>query len=1559
MIRTAEQAALTNRALKAIPDVSSALPEEQRPLFRAFCAEVLGQLRTPYVARHGAENLPRKLIGLFKLFYERPGDTIRATVRHIGGRSVVVRTTVCDQPFVVNTVRLLVRTMGGQYEAGFNAIIEVTRDERGRVVTIGEGERESVIQVEAEGIGKDRTELAEAQLCANLRLARSMVRDFVEMSAEVERLAARFERLARRQPERAESFRETAEFLQWLLADNFVFMGLVEEDLRLGVERPELADVWSPGTHDRWADAAWGDMPLRVRKGDCESPVHRSGRVDEILVRVPDETGAHARDMILRGLFTYRAVTQPSRTVPVLRRVLTQILRVDDSLPGSWDYKGLANVFDSLPTEFLFTASAEEISRMVNRVRDAEREQEARVYVVQNLHGANVAFALAAMPKSQYSDALRQRMQRRLERALGSTYCDHGLFVGRFDTVLVHFYMTGAQVLPEEEIERLCEELIQLATPWESLVYSALYKAWGEAVADRLIARYGKAFDDQYTTHATAEQTLRDVENLEAVSAARPVVAGTFVDRKGRLSLRLYQRGDLTLTAMLPVLADFGLVIQNQYADTVRPADGSIAGIDTFRVKGVWGLENGQINAHHTALCEGIEAVFADKMESDQLNRLLLRARLSWREVDLLRTYKRHARQLGLHLSHERCREILLAHPSSAARLVRYFRTRFDPDFEGDREAAMAAVVEEIQDGLRRIDNHDDDLLIRSIYDLMVASLRTNFFQVHSDGAHYISVKIDHDLLEWVPRPKLKYEVYVHHAELEGVHLRGGKFARGGIRWSDRSDFRTEILGLADTQMVKNTLIVPEGSKGGFFMKRSIADWAERRRKADELYTFLMRGLLDITDNLVGGRVVRPDRVVAYDDDDPYLVVAADKGTAHLSNTANAIARHYGFWLDDAFASGGSHGYDHKAVGITARGAWVCVRRHFREMGIKPEESEFTCVGIGDPSGDVFGNGVIEYPTMRLLAAFNHRHIFLDPNPDPARSYVERKRLFDAALGWEHYDTSLISEGGGIFERHAKSIPLSPQVKKMLGVLQDEASADSVIRKLLRMPVDLLWNGGIGTYVKASHETHRQVDDVTNDGCRVNADELRCKAVGEGGNLGFTQAARIEYALRGGRLNTDAVDNSGGVDMSDHEVNLKILLAAPLRDGRLSVEERNAFIEELTDEIAEQVLANNDNNARQISLDRARSVVDPMPFGRAIDWVCRESGLSREALRLPSDAVIAKRAEAGQGLTRPELSVVAAHVKMRVYKALLGSDTSIIPDFDQRVLRYFPARVHERYAADISEHMLHQAIGLTASLNEVVADNGATFFPTLIELTSAHPTRILAATLQVSEALGLPEIRTRLGASGAPLEACYEAWRHVSNGLLGLLSSWLAPGAEPPGADCLAKIGEVLRSMARSRHKTTNGAEEARQALIKRRVPKALASRCVAMGNLSLAREIATCQKIHGDKTRDAVVRYLAIGKASRVLGAIHALEAHRASGRWDPLATGILRNRYFKLLATLVEKVEVGHELRLSVDRAAHQLYWNKLKTQADALDAILGDAPDLGAFLVAEERIRAFLLR
>ena len=1551
-----DRARTVRNVLKAAEAVKPKIAKKDVGLFENFCAGVAEQLRAPFLERHGESGVPGCIRGTFDWIRDREPGAILVQVLPNGESRCLVQTCMRDQPFIVDTVRLLVQAYGARVETGFNAVLRIERSKAGKVHEIGGAESglESVLQLEVEGLDPADHDAFTQRLENNLCLARAMVRDFSKIVGVLEDLSDRFEALARSESEESERYRETAAFISWLLSDNFVLMGLVSEEGQYGFQREALRLIWPEVEQKDFAPGAWSDLPIRVRKSTQESPVHRSGRIDEVSIRVPGASG-ESQSVLIRGMFTFRAVSQPSRQVPVLRKVLNTILDSDLSLPGSWRYKGMANVFDTLPTEFLFTASLQQIEEIIDRVLDAEAEQEVRAHMVQNADG-EVNFVLAAMPKTQFSDALRSDMQKLLTHTTGATYVDNGLFVGRYDTVLTHFFLTGSVRLKQEALDALHERLIKMGTPWHRRLHSVICQNDDEALADALTDRYQEAFEPLYIQRVSPERSRGDIAYLETLSAERPLAADLFEDESGRINLRLYQIGDVRLTDILPVLDNFGLVVQNQFADAVKPSCGSHYTIDTFRILTD---DHAGLLERREDLIEGVEAVFSGQVENDGLNKLIVGAGLSWAETDLFRAYIGYNRQLGRAFTNAHTLEILLAHPALVKQLSEFFGARFDPCQKSGRKKRVDGCLREIEAGLRDIRDRDEDMLFRNLNDLMNATMRTNFFR-EDRIAHYISFKVDHDLIPDIPEPKLKYEIYVHHAEMEGVHLRGGKVARGGIRWSDREDFRTEVLGLVSTQMVKNVLIVPTGSKGGFRMKRHIPDRNERRAKADELYTFLIRGLLDLTDNIVGEKVVSPPGVVPVDGKDPYLVVAADKGTAHLSDTANGLSRAYGFWLDDAFASGGSNGYDHKKVGITARGGWQCVRRHFSEMGLEPNKETFTVMGVGDMGGDVFGNGLIEYPTIKLLGAFNHRHIFLDPDPDPAVSYEERMRLFKECGGWDAYNQKLLSKGGGIFERRAKSIPLSPEVKKMLGVLKDELEPEVVIRLLLRLPVDLLWNGGIGTYVKASWEGHRDADDSGNDLLRVNANELRCRSVGEGGNLGFTHAARIEYALSGGRINNDAVDNSGGVDMSDHEVNLKILLTGPVKDGRLSEKKRNKLIEKLTEQIAQQVLMNNHSHSRQLSLDQIRSARNPFPFSRAIQWVSEETGLSLDALGLPDPDTIAKRAELRTGLTRPELAVLGAYVKLRGQQLLDQADPALIPGSDERLMGYFVPEIRKNYGPEIPQHMLADNIKMMSALNEMVEDVGAVPLPLLMDLSDRPMVDIIGAWFRCSQAVGFDALRDSIGNAKAPLETRYQAWVLATDSIFGMLATALGPGQNLPTDEDVAMTLEVLSNLPRRRGRADRTRiEDISNSMSQKGLSATLSSRVANLVDLTIAREIAMIRVEMGDSVRDAIVRYLAIGNASGLLPAIHRIERRRGVGQWDQLAIGILRSRYVSLLRELVLRTPLDSELKLGVDRAIFRLGRGALSSIGKTVDLIVGEGASVGALLVAEERIRAAVLR
>jgi glutamate dehydrogenase len=1456
----------------------------------------------------------------------------------------VVKSQMLDQPFIVDTVLLSLRAFDIGYQAGFNLVLGLGRDKKGKLTSVDDPANplESMIYVVAEPT-EDIDGLQKALTC-RLRLAAAVVEGFKPMTDTIRDTASALMAA----PKRTDSDTEIAGFLRWLLADNFVFMGLIHGKRRLGTAGESVCDLNDLHDLEAWT---CGKRQVAVRKGPTESKVHRAGRMDEICVRLTDGS-----ELKLQGLFTYRAVTQPSRHVPLLRKTLAKMLHDQDCKPSSYRFNGISNVFDSLPTEFLFTTHPDEITQMIDRVLESEQERTARAHILQSTEDGSI-FVLAAMPRGRWSDEVRAEIEGTLIAATGASYCDHGVFVGRYDTMLIHFYLTGCKPLTDQDSADISAEIMEIAAGWIERIHSALIEECGAEKAEALAIRYGHAFEDMYQRMTNPIQAARDIQLLEAVTESTRVLADVYQDDRGRLSLRMYQLHNILLSEMLPILDNFGLVILDQFSDPVSLPDGSLFTIDTFRLQGVRFAEEHIVLEQAHNLIDAIEAAFTGRVTDDGLNQLVLAAAVPWAAVDMIRAYLGYARQLGLRYNKARTEKILLAQPELVRHLWTYFHARFDPELSGDRSKAMAEAAETFDTGVRNLRANDQDVTFRTLFNLVSSSVRTNFYRADRI-AHYISFKVDCSKIKQMPEPRMNVEVYVHHPEMEGVHLRGGEIARGGIRWSDREDYRREIQGLATTQMIKNVLIVPEGAKGGFFLKRSYDDRAVRRAEADRLYTFLIRGLLDLTDNIVDGQTVHPPDVVRHDADDTYLVVAADKGTAHLSDTANAVAQEYGFWLDDAFASGGSNGYDHKACGITARGAWKTTQRHFAEMGIDPYKEEFTTVAIGDPAGDVFGNGVVETQQMKLLAAFNHRHIFIDPNPDISTSFKERLRLFKDVKGWEAYNTALISEGGGIFNRAAKSIVLSPEMKDVLGVMSDELPTDTVIRCILRMPADLLWNGGIGTYVKATDETHQDVGDAANDNLRVNAKELRCKIIGEGGNLGLTQAGRVEYALNGGRINTDAIDNSGGVDMSDHEVNLKILLSAAVAEGSLKTDARNKQLERLTDIVSNLVLDNSDTQGNQLSLDQIRSSRDPLFFSRTIDWVCKQSNTSRTALTLPSDDDLARRAASRKGLVRPELAVLQAHVKAHIFKELMASDPTSIPGFDERVMSYFPAEIRRRFGEYIPKHMLHQSIGMTVLITEVLGDAGVLFYPMLKEWTGASASSITRAWLVAMDMINGHQIRKEIDRCDASFDAKYRAWIDVQYAITGLAALALNPGESQLRNDPTDTIREVLRQLPK-----VQGAAHQEELTkmsgghIGRGIPENIALKIATLSKLTIAREIALAHKPE-DRVSHTIIRYISVGEATGILPALRAMRVEQTSGPWDQVALAILRNRFFVLMRQLYTAIPLGPEVRLGVNRIKRRLIRKgPLSQLTQEVDRLLSSRPDTAMLLVAEERIRGAL--
>lgn len=1531
-------------------------------MFTAFVRVVLDRVRGPFLAQHPPKDILRYLDVAWTVIQRRTPGVVFADVRRAGTRGVHVLSHMDDQPFIIDTVRMQLRRADAGYWSGFHVIFEVERDADGLLTAVGEGSlRESLVLLEADG-GRlvDDLDAATARLRESLLMAQLTVRDFRPMRRAVERVVDRCEALAEHQPDQASQWGETAALLRWLVRENFVFMGAEIDGEALGIQTHD-------GPFHGTIDGPWPEPhppgTVRVRKARQESPIHRAGRIDEILVRFGDDDAAHGTVLFLRGMFTYRGVTQPSRHVPILRGVLREELEQQQAQPGTFRYKGIANVFDSLPTEFLFTTPREAISRMIDLVLDTETQQEvgATVLVAED----DSAFCLVSMPKGSYSEELRREVEDEVQRSLRASYVDHGLFVGRFDTLLLHFYLTGLQRRDEATIQHLVDRIRDLATPWTARLWLELAALHGEAAADKLVDTYGRAFPESYERHTPMPRVAADIDHLEALTDGSPVSADLF-EAGGRLILRVYQARDIHLTALLPVLSHFGLIVRSSEVVPVR-SRGAALEFDTFLLDAD-DATRARLLEHRDVFLDALPAVFDARVDDDPLNALVQTAGLTWREVDVVRAYSRYLRQIGIRLSAPRVMGILLSRPALCAAVVRWFEARFDPERDTDRAVHEAAARAAVFDGLRLLPTHDEDVVFGGLANLVEATVRTNAYR--RDRPHwYLSFKLACGAIRALPGARPLYEIYVHSRELEGVHLRFGRVARGGLRWSDRADFRAEVLGLVTTQQVKNVVIVPEGSKGGFFLREPDADPGARRQQADRLYATFIRSLLDVTDNVVEGEVVPPPRVVRHDEDDPYLVVAADKGTAHLSDTANAISEAYGFWLGDAFASGGSNGYDHKKVGITARGAWVLVRRHFAEMGRDPYREPFTVVGIGDMGGDVFGNGLLESRQTRLRAAFNHVHIFLDPDPDPAASWAERKRLFDVAgreAGWDRYDASVISEGGGVFERASRAIPLSAQAGAMLGLEVEEASPEEVIRAILSMEVDLLWSGGIGTYVKARHETHDDADDRANDRYRVDADMLRFKVIGEGANLSLTSEARRQAASLGVRMNTDFIDNSGGVDLSDHEVNLKILLSGPVRRGELTADARNTLLEALTEEVATQVLVNNDTQGRQISRDRIRSQQDVFPFARAIAFVERTFGVDRATLGLPGDDILASRAARGDGLWRPELATLSAWVKRWAYRELIASGRArSLHGYDAFLRGYFPGEILERFEADVVGHQLADEIAMTVAITRIVGDAGAAFLPMAVETTGRSVFSVCDAMLRAQDLARAYEVRSTLEElrTSVSLQALYKAWVAVDRGCRDVVRFWLSAGQRPPtDAEIEAMLPAVDEVYALQADEVTRRDDAQVRAMVADDVPREVAMMVLKASYLNAALMVWSRAK-HGDVSlRDTAILQIAAARASRLQEVIDRLRVWSATGQWEPIAVSILAQRFVKRLRELVRTLD-GVTGAADVDTLEPVLAETVLADLRAQVDAIVPTDPDrrldLAALLVLEERVSGAIAR
>ena len=1344
----------------------------------AFILQYYAGVAPEDLLERNVEDLTGAAMAYWQFLRQRPPGTSKIRVcnpnlQEHGWQSThtIVEIITEDRPFLVDSVTMAINRRGFTIHLIIHPILRVRRDAEGRLSQIfeanerGEGQLESVIHAEMDQeTDPEILQGLRAELEGVLEDVRIAVLDWPKMCEKLAEAALELEEYP--PPLERKIIEEVKAFLRWIAVGNFTLLGccdheVVEEGGRrtfrtipgasLGVLHEGHRGALSCHLTDlpfQEARLLEDPYPLVLAKSGARSTVHRPAYLDYIGIKRYGAKGEVTGERRLLGLYTSSAYFSNPKAIPLLRRKVEHIIGRSGFPPDSHSGKALLFILETYPRDELIQASEDELFETAIGILHLAERQRVRLFVRRDLNSRFLS-CLVFVPRDRYNTELREQMQTIFRAAFNAEEVEFSISLSESLLARVHFVVHPKPGgLPDYDVREIEAQLIEAARTWEDRLQEALIEAHGEEVGNDLFRRYRDAFPAAYREDFTVRNAVYDIERIEAALKGQRLemsLSWPIEVAENLLKFKLYHPGaSIPLSTVLPMLENMGVSVIDDRPYAIGPSGASPVWLHDF---GLRHSEKSDLNADAFRVVffqDAFAQVWSRAVENDGFNRLVLRANLSARAIQVLRAYSKYLRQIGLAFSQSYMEEALANNPAVARLLIDLFQARFDPKREKRAAAAASILAARIEEALEGVQSLDEDRILRAFFTLLQATVRTNYFQRDGTGMlrPYLAMKLDPSLIPQLPKPRPMAEIFVYSARIEGVHLRGGKVARGGIRWSDRrEDYRTEILGLMKAQMVKNAVIVPVGAKGGFIVKRPAADREGLRKEGIACYQTFIRGLLDLTDNRVGDSIVPPADVIRYDGDDPYLVVAADKGTAAFSDIANAITKDYGFWLKDAFASGGSTGYDHKKMGITARGAWECVKHHFSQLGFDSQTRDFSVVGIGDMAGDVFGNGMLLSRHIKLVGAFNHQHIFLDPNPDPEASFAERQRLFaQPASAWSDYNPSLISKGGGVYPRSAKSIPISPEVKEILDITANALTPADLIRALLKAPVDLLWNGGIGTFVKASHESHAEVGDRQNDGVRVNGNELRCRVVGEGGNLGFTQRGRVEYAFSGGRLNTDAIDNSGGVDCSDREVNLKIPLNAAVARGDLTEKHRNTLLEEMREEVAKLVLQDNYRQTRALTLAEAESEKHLEWFRRFMVSLEHQGLLHRQLEGLPDEETLAERKAARKRLTRPELAVLLAYAKISLYPAILASDMPDDPYLSTVLERYFPEPLRRRFPQEIQAHRLRREIIATVATNSLVNRAGIVFAWRLQELSGRDLPTVARAYMTARDVFNLREI---------------------------------------------------------------------------------------------------------------------------------------------------------------------------------------------------------------------------
>ncbi len=1509
-----------------------------------------------------------------------------------------------DMPFLIDSTVGYLDKYGIKIRNIIHPIYVTSRDKNGHqqeVKSTKNSQQESVIQLHVDKITSDADlKMLEKNIEKILTTVGLVVEDWQEMTKLVNKASKQLDNAKNLTKE----INEIREFLSWINNGNFILLGAKEFDVKeikkgeyslqevensgFGIFRSQFDDFRPQvinSSFEEVSDSVTNPYVIEVVKSRYRSRIHKIANAERIRIQKISENGKVIGEFRFIGLFTSSAYHESIKSIPLVRGKIAKVIEDSGYIEGSHNYKDLISVLEYYPRDELFQISAEDLLKNASGIVSICGRSQIKFFARKDKFNRFVS-CLIFTPRDRSNSELREKIKNYLSEIYNGEVADSFVQITDSNLIRLHLIVRTNNGIPNVDQFAVEEEITKMTRVWSDDLASAIKAKFEGEQYISLFAKYKNAFSVSYVNRFDPKRAAIDISRIEECLDKNTALFNLYKSSEGLpedvTELKIYSpQKELILSAIMPILESFGFNVIQEHTYVVNIEEDA-----KFSSKRKVWIQYFHLNLskHGHKFSEKIKLNFEktvalivkDVMQVGFLNRLLVSVNLHWKQIYLMRSYTKYLHQIGFRYSQLYIADVLVRHHDLTKLLVELFEVKFDPFLKvspTDRQKKIEKISAQIIEGLMQVKDITEDAIIRKFFAIINATLRTNYYQLNQDSEFkgYLSFKFDCKKIPELPLPLPHAEVFVCSSKVEAIHLRGGKVARGGLRWSDRQeDFRTEVLGLMKAQMTKNAVIVPVGSKGGFVIKSDTSNFTrdELQKEGIECYKTFLRGVLDVTDNVVNGKIEYPQNVVMYDEADPYLVVAADKGTATFSDIANSISAEYNFWLGDAFASGGSVGYDHKKMGITAKGAWISVMRHFREVGIDTQSQDFTCVGIGDLAGDVFGNGMLLSKHTKLVAAFNHMHIFFDPNPDVAKSFVERQRMFDLTRStWMDYDQSLISRGGGIFERSAKSIKISSEIKEILDIEEDELAPNDLIRAILKAPVDLLWNGGIGTYVKASEESNQEVGDRTNDNLRINGNELRCKVIGEGGNLGFTQKGRIEYALNGGSINTDAMDNSAGVDCSDHEVNIKIALTSALRSKKITFEERNKILESMTDEVSSLVLSDNRLQTQAISIAKSQGISVLGEQAQFLDKLEKAGFLNRKIEFLPSRKDIDKRQIEKIGLTRPELCVMLAYSKMDIYNQIVTS--SLVEDkyFESELFSYFPQVMQKKFADEISNHQLRREIIGTQITNFVVNRIGITFINQICQDSGFAVVDVVKSFIIACDSFRLREIWESVEKLDGKIDTAIQMQMFLSaNKLLERSVMWLLRNQSKGNVSSIItrfrKIADELSSVLSE--VLAQASQESFARKIERyhlnNVDRKLAAKIASMDPVASAFDIAEISAASNFDLKTIAKIYFAVGNRFSLKWLRSRVTKLAPEGYWQKLSSKtILEDLYSYQMQIAKRIVDFSCNDKNLCETSSLDNWVKTVDFLVERFDSFVTDLklhpnPDLSVFIVALNRLK-----